>query len=95
MQLPRSLLELAEDQAWTLSRAQVLEHGPTDRVVSRLLRTQWWAIVPGVYSLRPEPSWLGWCWAGLLVGGPGSSLGLAAAAHLHQLIRSPPDRILI
>ncbi|MGV8910249.1 MAG: hypothetical protein ACOH1Y_14805 [Propionicimonas sp.] len=95
VQLPRTLLELAEDQAWTLSRTQVLEHGPTDRVVSRLLRTQWWAIAPGVYSLRPEPSWLGWCWAGLLVGGPGSSLGLAAAGHLHQLIRSPPDRILV
>lgn len=95
VQLTRTLLELAEDQAWTLSRSQVLEHGPTDRVVSRLLRTQWWAIAPGVYSLRPEPSWLGWCWAGLLVGGPGSSLGLAAAAHLHRLMGTAPDRILI
>lgn len=95
VQLPQSLLQLAERQAWTLSRAQVLEHGPSDRVISRLLRTPWWAIAPGVYSLRPEPSWLGWCWAGLLVGGPGSSLGLAAAAHLHQLIRAAPDRILI
>jgi very-short-patch-repair endonuclease len=94
-QLPRTLLELAESQVWTLSRAQVLTHGPTDRVISRLLRTQWWAIAPGVYSLRPEPSWLGWCWAGLLVGGPGSSLGLAAAAHLHRLIGSPPDEILV
>ena len=95
VQPPHILLELAELQAWTLSRAQVLEHGLTDRVISRLLRTQWWAIAPGVYSLRPEPGWLGWCWAGLLVGGPGSSLGLAAAAHLHRLIRSPPDRILV
>ena len=95
VQPPQILLELAELQAWTLSRAQVLEHGLTDRVISRLLRTQWWAIAPGVYSLRPEPGWLGWCWAGLLVGGPGSSLGLAAAAHLHRLIRSPPDRILV
>lgn len=94
-QLPQALLQLAERQAWTLSRAQVLEQGPTDRVISRLLRTEWWAVAPGVYSLRPEPSWLGWCWAGLLVGGPGSSLGLAAAAHLHRLMRSAPDRILV
>jgi len=95
VQLPQGLLTLAERQAWTLSRAQVLAHGPSDRVISRLLRADWWAIAPGVYSLRPEPSWLGWCWAGLLLGGPGSALGLAAAAHLHRLLPSAPDRILV
>ena len=77
-----------------LSREQVLAGGLTDRVITRLIRTEWLQVASGVYSLRPEPDWLGWSWAGVLIAGPGSCLGLAAAAHLHRLMPAP-DRFAI
>ncbi|MGC3994033.1 MAG: type IV toxin-antitoxin system AbiEi family antitoxin domain-containing protein [Propionicimonas sp.] len=86
---PERLLRLAERQAWTLSREQVLAAGVSDRVISRLIAGEWTVLAPGVYSLRPEPAWLGWCWAGLLLAGPRACLGAAAAGHLHRLVPAP------
>lgn len=92
--VPLALRRLAQNQAWTLSRDQALTAGLSDRVISRLIQQEWRHLAPGVYSLRPEPSFLGWCWAGLLLAGPGSGLGLAAAGHLHRLMPAP-DAIAI
>ncbi len=92
--VPSALLRRAENQAWVLSREQVLAGGLSDRVITRLIRTDWLQLAPGVYSLRPEPSWLGLGWAGVLLAGPGSCLGLAAAAYLHRLMPAP-DRFAI
>lgn len=92
--VPAQLLGLAERQAWMLSRDQVLRAGLSDRVISRLIGQDWRVLAPGVYSLRSEPSWLGWCWAGLLLAGPGAALGLAAAAHLYRLMPAPDEMLI-
>ncbi|HOC13491.1 MAG TPA: type IV toxin-antitoxin system AbiEi family antitoxin domain-containing protein [Propionicimonas sp.] len=92
--VPSTLSQTAELQAGMLSRAQVLRAGISDRVIARLCRQRWLQVAPGVYSVRDEPSWLGWAWAGLLIGGPGSVLGLAAAGHLNQLMPAP-DQLAI
>lgn len=92
--VPPALLRRAENQAWVLSRKQANQGGLSDRVLSRLIRHDWFQLAPGVYSLRPEPTWLGWSWAGVLLAGPESCLGLAAAAHLHRLMPAP-DRFAI
>lgn len=92
--MPLELQTLARNQAWTLARDQALAAGLSDRVISRLIHEDWRQLAPGVYSLRPEPAFIGWCWAGLLLAGPGSALGLAAAGHLHRLMPAP-DSIAI
>lgn len=93
--LPPALLRLAESQDGVLARRQVLAAGISDDVVSRLLRDRWRAVSPGVYAIhRRELSWRGWCWAGVLIGGPDAVVGMAAAAHLNRLGK-PPDQIAI
>lgn len=89
MKVPPGLVRLAEAQGWVLSRDQVLAAGLTDRVVSRLIQGEWRQLASGIYSLRSETTWIGRCWAGVLLGGPGSCVGLAAAAHLHRMMPAP------
>jgi len=87
-------VRLANHQADVVSRSQANGLGLSDTVISRLLRERLWhRLTDGIYSLRPHPDWEARAWAGLLLGGTGAALGGTAAAHLHQLLRQPPDLI--
>jgi hypothetical protein len=90
-----ALAALAERQAGAVSRAQALEHGLTDRVIARLLRTgAWRQLARGVYGLTEE-TWLQRAWAGLLLGGDGAVLGKSAAGYLQKIVAEPPDPITV
>lgn len=91
-QIPQPLLRLAGDQAGVITRRQALDGGlTTDGVRGLLDRGTWIRIARGVYSTCPT-GWEQLAWAGLLIGGPGSSVGGEAAAYLVGI--SPrPSRI--
>lgn len=93
--VPNELLTLAERQAATLSREQLLGLGISDRVIQRLLRDgRLSRICQGIYATG-EGGWLQQAWAGVLIGGPRAVLGGAAAGYLQGLIVQPPDQVLV
>ncbi|MGH3095415.1 MAG: hypothetical protein ACRDMV_05370 [Streptosporangiales bacterium] len=63
-----SLLELANDQAGALSRAQVIGGGGTDEVIeARLVADRWQRLHPGVFLTHAGPvPRLAEIWGGLL-----------------------------
>ena len=63
--------------------------------IRRLLADGWWrALSRGIYHTSPaEPSWDGWAWSGLLIGGHGSRLGPRASGYLHGLLDNPPKPV--
>ena len=93
-QVPEELLETASFQGGLVTYRQALAAGLTRGSVRGLLdRNTWTAVDKGVYVTRPgEPTWLDLAWAGVLIGGPGSGVGGAAAAHLWG-IGDPVDQI--
>ncbi len=85
-----ALWDLAEAQRGVLSRHQILALGGTDAMIRRLLREgRWHRVVSGIVSTSRRPEWLGWVWAGLLLGGSSAVVGGAAAAHLHGITGQP------
>jgi len=93
--MPPELLLLAERQARTLSREQLVGHGVSDRVIQRLLRDgRLDRICQGTYATG-EGGWLQQAWAGVLIGGPRAVLGGAAAGYLQGLLREPPEQVLV
>jgi len=93
--MPHQLLTLAERQAATLSREQLLGHGVSDRVIQRLLRDgRLHRICQGIYATG-DGGWWQQAWAGVLIGGPRAVLGGAAAGYLQGLIREPPDQVVV
>jgi very-short-patch-repair endonuclease len=93
--VPPELLLLADRQARTLSREQLLGHGVSDRVIQRLLRDgRIDRICQGTYATG-EGGWMQQAWAGVLIGGPQAVIGGAAAGYLHGLLREPPDQVLV
>lgn len=91
--LPDALLGLAHRQAGVVSREQAQDFGLSDDVVRRLIRDGLWRrLAGGLYATRDD-SWLQRAWAGVLLGGPHAVLGLASAAHLHGLERTPPANL--
>jgi hypothetical protein len=82
------LLGLAEAQAGVLHHEQVVQLGIGRHSIARLTSGGggWQRLDRSIYFLRPgEPTWLGWAWAGILLGGPDARLAGASAAHLHGL----------
>ena len=91
MAVPEELAGVASRQAGVVSREQVRRVGVSDKVIERLVRSgQWRRLVSGVYAVSAE-SWEQWVWAGVLVGGGTSVVGLRAAAQLWGLA-TPTDR---
>lgn len=80
---PLALTRLIADQAGVFTTAQAEAHGATRNVVDRF-RTEgrWVSIARGLWSVSPDPPWLGLAWGGLLLGGDGAALGAGAAMHL-------------
>lgn len=83
-------LALTRAQSGVISRAQCQLLGISTSTVRRLIDRGWWAsLVPGVYQLSGETTWLARAWAGILMAGPDAVLGGEAAAHLHGLRPEP------
>lgn len=93
--IPPGLHDLLRQQAGVISREQATVWLPA-RCLQRLVaEEQWFRIGHGLYSLRREPSWLGWAWAGLLIGGSRAVIGGAAALYLAGLLTEEPEPITI
>lgn len=88
------LVRLARAQHHVVSREQALALGLTDRVIQRLTSEGVWTpLARGVYVLGDVVDWLALAWAGTLIGGDRSVLGLEAAGHLQGLVRQPPAQL--
>lgn len=88
--IPDDLRHLAAFQAGVVSREQALGLGLTDRVIERLIdQEDWRRVTRGIYAFS-EQTWLQLAWAGVLLGGSASVLGLTSAADLHGLTREHP-----
>lgn len=89
------LTRLAETQAGviTVAQAEMLRVGRHSR--QRLLRCgQWRRLDATVLVVHPFTlDWLGYAWAGVLLGGSDARLSGRAAGHLHGLIPDPPRSI--
>lgn len=95
-QLSPDLLQLARAQAQTLTLEQAAAFGFGRYAVDRMIRSgQWNRLARGLISLVPEPSWLGWAWGGVLLGGDHARLGGSAAAFLHGLESQEPGLITV
>jgi len=90
--VPPSLLRLAQAQSGVLSREQTQIAGLSPNVIARLIKThQWQRLARGIYLCSPEgPSWEACAWAGVLLGGPLSRLGPEASGYLHGLVPVAP-----
>ena len=94
--LPIPLRDLATAQQGVLSRAQLLEYGLHRRVVARMLHDGiLHPLTAGVYTFGPAAGWQSRAWAGVLLGGQRSVLGLESAAHLLGLQKVPPDVVTV
>lgn len=93
---PAELRALAGVQGGVLSRAQLLGHGLSRRVIARLLRDQvLHRLTPGIYSVDSGVSWQGRAWAGVLLGGERAVLGFEAAGVLHGFLTDQPDELVV
>ncbi|AXE39559.1 type IV toxin-antitoxin system AbiEi family antitoxin domain-containing protein [Acidipropionibacterium virtanenii] len=90
--VPAQLMSIARFQSGVVSRGQALEAGLTHTGIRGLVETgRWKHLARGIYSTG-EIGWEQLLWAGVLIGGPGSTVGGLAAAH--QLGISPqPETI--
>lgn len=93
VEVPAALRRLAECQAGVLSREQVLGHGLSSDVTSRLVRSEvWQRLANGIYLTHPlPPPWEALAWGGILLGGPRARLGPEASGHLHGFASNAPD----
>lgn len=74
-----------------VSTEQARAHGLSRTSLSRLIRQgRWRRLDAGLYVARDrEPEWLGFAWAGLLLGGDRARLGGRSAGFLHGLDPEP------
>lgn len=93
--IPRALQRLATCQSGMLTREQVLGHGLSQNVLTRLVESgSWQRISPGLYAVHPmTPSWEALAWGGVLLGGDRARLGPEASGHLHGVLDEAPDPI--
>ncbi len=92
---PELLSTLAAQQAHTLSREQVIKAGVSDAVIARWVREgRLRQLTRGIYAVA-DGGWQQLAWAGVLLGGPQSVLGMGAAAYLHGLVREPPAEVTV
>jgi hypothetical protein len=99
MNLDVSLLPIAAANYSLVTRAQVVEAGGSDRVVSRRLGTgRWFEEHAGVYRTGPVPlDWNGRLRAATLAAGPLAMASHRSAALLHRLegVSSAPIEITV
>lgn len=90
-----ALSRLAEAQAGVVTAGQAETLGLGRHSRQRLLRCgRWRRLEDAVLVVHPfELEWLGYAWAGVLLGGDHSRLAGAAAGHLHGLSTVPPSAI--
>ncbi len=89
--MPLHLQALAARQAGVIHNAQLTEL-PAGAV--RRLRGEWVRLANGLFCLN-EPTFASAVWAGLLRAGPNSVVGGAAAAHIHGLLHTAPQRLSV
>lgn len=90
---PPALLGLAARQASVVTQEQLAALGVPAGSVRRW-KQGWVRLAPGLYRLG-EPSFLGWCWAGLLQAGGDAVVGGLAACHLQELSARAPGHVTI
>lgn len=94
--LDAELRALAAAQSGVLSRRQLLGHGVSRRVIARFLADGIvGTLTPGIYLVGQGSGWLGRAWAGILLGGERSVLGLESAGYLHGVIKTEPAEITV
>lgn len=86
--VPQALIATADAQSQVVSRTQVLASGLSpDNLRGLVTAGRWSPLTRGVFltdGRAPDRAdWFQWAWCGLLVAGPGSCLGLRAAAYLN------------
>lgn len=91
------LRALAVAQGGVISANQALTLGLPRESIRRLVRDgHWQRLTAGVFRLGVgDPPWTSRAWAGILLGGPGARLGLAAAGHEWGLVSQPPDECTV
>jgi hypothetical protein len=91
------LLTLAALQAGILSTTQIRGHGLGKESVARLVReNRWRRLDRSIYlTTGPDVTWSAQAWAGVLLGGARSRLGLSAAGYLHGLVEEEPWPITV
>ena len=91
--LPAAIRALANRQSGVVSVPQLLDHGVSRRVISRLVADQTLSrVVRGVYAFSP-PTWAQQVWVGVLLGGSNCVIGGLAAARIHGLTDEEPPVI--
>ncbi|MDN6556531.1 MAG: hypothetical protein L0K74_08530 [Acidipropionibacterium acidipropionici] len=86
--VPEALIATADAQSQVVSRTQVLASCLSPYNLRGLVAAgRWSALTRGIFltdGRAPDRAdWFQWAWCGLLVAGPGSCLGLRAAAYLN------------
>ena len=94
-ELPPELERLARAQSGVLIRAQILGCGVSDNVLDRLLANKLIGrIERGLFAYpNATPEWIGWVWAGVLLGGPDARAARLTAAKFHGLSDDQPEVI--
>lgn len=88
--VPPALESLIRAQQGVFSLRQCVALGGSVQMLRRLVRDgYYWRVADGLYSASAEPTWFGWAWGGLLVGGQHAVLGGRAAGYLHGLCGQP------
>ena len=91
---PPALNDLIAGQSGVFSLRQALDTGASREFIRRMVRDErYHRISEGLYSTFAEPSWMGWAWGGLLIGGQHATLGGRAAGHLWGLWSEAPEII--
>ncbi|MCI1749185.1 MAG: type IV toxin-antitoxin system AbiEi family antitoxin domain-containing protein [Acidipropionibacterium sp.] len=86
--IPDSLLAIADAQSQVVSRSQALNAGLSPDSLRGLVSAGRWAtLTRGIFTTdgmaADRAGWFQWAWCGLLIAGPGSCLGVRAAAYLN------------
>lgn len=86
--VPDSLTATADTQSQVVSRQQALNAGLSpDNLRGLVAAGRWVPATRGIFLTdgtgADQAGWFQWAWCGLLAAGPGSCLGLRAAAYLN------------
>lgn len=92
-ELDPQIIELARHQAGVISQRQ-LEALRCPPGAGRRWKRDWVPLGLGLHCVG-DPTWLSWCWAGVLNAGVTGLVGGSAAAHLLGAVVEPPEQILV
>ena len=94
-EIPVDLRAEAEAQGGAVSYRQVIDHGLSREVLSRLVSDgSWQRMAQGLFfTLSSEPPWVAIAWGGILLGGAESRLGPESSGFMHKLLAAPPEVI--